>query len=139
VVTGLQDNTNDAEEPMHCYCNTVQGMGLVRLNNDATGQEVTPYKSKSGRKFLITKYPIPSKGDLVYFTQDEWEWMKEQKLRSEEFDALWEFKKDDHTYQMIPDKDNAVGKTLADNYVPAILEEIKRKIPCRVLKVGDGD
>lgn len=63
------------------------------------------YKSKSGKQFKIGKFPAPFHMDAVTFTQEEFDWMKAQKLTPEQFDFLWNAKKENHNYPMIPTQD----------------------------------
>lgn len=66
------------------------------------------YKSKLGLRFCIAPFQAPLKKcpetleDIVTFSEAEWDWIKSQNLKPEEFKVLWSLKKDDFRYNPIP-------------------------------------
>lgn len=61
------------------------------------------YESKLGLKFVISPIAKPADGDVVYFSQAEWDYMKSQKLDPEQFKIVWNLKKENHRYSMMPE------------------------------------
>lgn len=59
------------------------------------------YKSKLGKEFRIVNMTKPREGEVVFFTHEEWAWIKDQNLSSEEFDWLWKAKYEDHRHEII--------------------------------------
>lgn len=83
------------------------------------------YKSKAGYQFSISPIAKPCSGDVVYFTQAEFDWMK--KLSPAEFAIIWNMKKENFRYDPIPEEEKAEGQKLAEKYCPEIMEEIKKR------------
>lgn len=84
------------------------------------------YISKLGYKFSICEFAQKADGDVVYFSQMEYDWIKSKKLSSSEFAILWNLKKENFRYDIIPDVEKSSGLLLANKYVPEIIEMIKR-------------
>jgi hypothetical protein len=63
------------------------------------------YTSKLGLRFSISQLNRPKQGDVVFFTIAEWDWMKTQNLKPEEFKALWHLKSENHHYCPIPEQE----------------------------------
>lgn len=87
-----------------------------------------PYKSKLGRLFRIAKICKPREGEVVFFSEDEWIWIKAQDLNSEQFDLLWRFKYEDYRHEIITESIRAEQKEIAKKYSTAILESLGRKV-----------
>lgn len=85
------------------------------------------YKSKLGLEFRVVGFHRPADGSVVYFTENEYAWIKDQGLRPEEFKAIWCLKKDDYTYNPIPEVP-IEQKTLAQKYGDEIINDLKRNI-----------
>jgi len=83
------------------------------------------YKSKSGKPFYISKFPAPIKDDIVTFTENEFQWMKDQCLTSDQFDFLWMAKKEDFRYPVIPQQEENKAQTIADKYCTEIINMYK--------------
>jgi hypothetical protein len=86
---------------------------------------VKTYKSKEGLQFRISQAPLPNDGEIVYFTQAEYDWIKEQKLSSDEFKVLWLFKKDDFRYCPIPTKEIEESCSVGVRYARQIKDMLK--------------
>lgn len=85
------------------------------------------YKSKSGKQFKIGKFSAPFHMDAVTFTQEEFDWLKSQNLKPEEFDFLWNAKKENHNYPMIPTEYIAENEKVSDKYSREIINLLKGK------------
>lgn len=83
------------------------------------------YKNKSGREFRITPQPRPAEGSVVYFTQEEFTWMKGQNISTEEFEYLWLLKREDHRAQIMPEVSEK-EKSTASKYCEAIREMLSK-------------
>lgn len=81
---------------------------------------------KSGRKISFSNLPRPREGDVVYFTQDEWRYIKEKKFSHLHKDYLWEQKHRNFRYEIIP-KGWLTEPGVAATYLESILERIKKK------------
>lgn len=86
------------------------------------------YTSKSGRKFAITKINKPAQDGVVFFLETEWLWLRQQipKPTTEEFNCIWELKREDHNYNPIPEADEKDAKALADKYATEIIEQLRK-------------
>lgn len=80
------------------------------------------YHSKSGKRFSITNVNKPSDGEVVFFTQREFDWLKSQNLKQEEFDLVWNLKKENHLYDPVPLEQSEKAQTVADKYAKEIIE-----------------
>jgi hypothetical protein len=83
------------------------------------------YTSKLGLKFAIDPIQKPCADDVVFFTPNEYEWIRQQNLSSDEFKALWMLKRDDFRYNPIPVKDETEAARLARVYGDVIIERLK--------------
>lgn len=88
------------------------------------------YKSKEGLQFRISQNPLPCDGEIVYFTQAEYDWIKEQKLSSDEFRVLYLMKKDDFRYCPIPQEEIEKSEELGVKYA----QQIKQMLMGKVIK-----
>ena len=82
------------------------------------------YKSKEGLQFRISPNHLPSDGEIVYFTANEYEWIKQQGLNSDEFRVLWLMKKEDFRYNPIPESEIDKSCSIGIRYA----QEIKRML-----------
>ena len=83
---------------------------------------------KAGLRFRISELNKPAEDGVVYFTQDEFLWMKEQvPFGEEEFKCLYGLKKDNYQYNCIPVNDKPLGARLAEQYAPGIIKEIRAR------------
>lgn len=62
---------------------------------------------------------------IVYFTQAEFIWMKDQNLSDFDKDALWELKSLDHQFQIVPDADLEKAAVPAIKIGTEIIESLK--------------
>ena len=92
------------------------------------GNELKIYTSKNGKKFSITTLPKPSEGEVVYFTQREFDWLKAKNLTPQEFEVVWNLKRENHAYSPIPEEEVAKAESVADRYGKAIIEQLKRGV-----------
>lgn len=83
------------------------------------------YKSKSGKQFKIGKFAAPFHNDVVTFTQEEFDWLKLQNLKPDEFDFLWLAKKDNFNYKMIPDEHIEKQTNMGVVWAGKILDDLK--------------
>ena len=91
----------------------------------SVGRIMKTYKNKSGREFRITPQPRLADGNIVYFTQEEFTWMKQQNISTEEFEYLWLLKRDDCNAQIMPEISEK-EKTTASKYCEAIREMLSK-------------
>lgn len=96
---------------------------------------MTILTSKLGLKFSISLFPKPAEDGVVFFTEAEIAYIKKNKLTPEEFRILWNFKKEDYTYDCIPDippptflpeKELSPSAMLAQKYAPGIKRDIEK-------------
>lgn len=84
--------------------------------------------SKEGLKFGVHAFKRPGDPETVWFTEQEFSWLKAQRLSSEEFRVIWNMKMENWNYDIIPqEKDIPEGLMLANKYVPEIIKEIGLK------------
>jgi len=83
------------------------------------------YKSKSNKQFKIGKFHAPFHMDVVTFTEEEFQWMKDQHLTTDQFDFLWLAKKENFRYPIIPDKHIEESEKVSDKYSREIIELLK--------------
>lgn len=83
------------------------------------------YTSKLGLKFAISAVQRPMKDGVIFITQREMDWIKEQNLEPEEFKALWLLKSEDHRYDPIPERAETEAQKLANEYAPKIIDKLK--------------
>lgn len=88
------------------------------------------YKSQLGLSFSIVPYPRQSEGDVVFFTKEEFDYIKIKKFTPEEFKFAWDMKRKDCNFQVITPEEKKEIQTeaqkLAQFYVPQILQRLKR-------------
>ena len=75
------------------------------------------YTSKAGLKFSIVKYNKPAEGNVVYFTESEWIYLKDQKLEPEQFALIWNLKKENHLYSPI-DTPKTLDSVTQPSHIP---------------------
>lgn len=85
------------------------------------------YVSKLGLRFGITAVNRPKEDDVVFFTQAEYDWVKQQNLDSDSFAALYKLKSLDHTYDPRPPEALSAPAALADKYGPSIREMLRSR------------
>jgi hypothetical protein len=90
------------------------------------------YKSKSGKEFRISKFPKEKEGEIVYFTEDEFMWLKSNNVSPEEFNFIHNAKLLDFRFEIITkqeeEKKISNAKMLADKYATPIIERLKHGI-----------
>lgn len=86
------------------------------------------FTSKLGLKFSISAVPRPGEGDVVFFTEEEWIWIKSKGLSPEEFKCLWYLKKEDFRYNPIPEREDKRAEDLAKKYASEIIGKLKGSI-----------
>lgn len=91
-------------------------------------KDIQKLYEKFGKKFGISIMPQQGTDDHVMFSSDEWLWLKDQNLTQEQFDYIWNTKRQDFRAQIIPDEHQVKGKTLADQFVPEINKSLREKI-----------
>lgn len=84
------------------------------------------YTSKEGLKFSISPTNRPAEGEVVYFSQAEWDWMKLHCKETEKFRVIYNLKKDDYLYSPIPEKELTLAAKYAFTIGSEIIEQLKR-------------
>lgn len=84
------------------------------------------YQLKSGKKFSISRFPKPREGEVVYFTEEEWTYIREQRFTHAHKDFLWEAKSRNHQYSIVPEKGLTEPET-AIRYCREILQTFEKK------------
>ncbi len=82
------------------------------------------YTSKLGLKFSIVPFNKPHAGEVVFFTQSEWDWIKKQNLKPEEFKAIWFLKRDNYQYDPIPVEETKQGAIDTVEFAKQVIESI---------------
>ena len=97
------------------------------MNKSGIKQKI--YTSKLGLKFAITQFNKPAIGDVVFFTQTEFDWIKEQNLKPEEFRFLWLSKKENYLYQIFPEEAQEAQKNIGLQIAGEIIKQLKGEKP----------
>lgn len=87
------------------------------------------YTSKLGLKFAISQFNKPASGDVVFFTQSEFDWIKKQDLKPEEFQFLWLSKKENHLYSPVPEQSQEEHKNIGLQIASEIIKQLKGEKP----------
>jgi len=82
------------------------------------------YKSKAGLLFHIG-IPAPFKENTVTFSPEEFSWLKDKNLSLDEFAFLWNAKRDDFRYEMIPSQETIKSEKISDKYASEIINQLK--------------
>lgn len=83
------------------------------------------YTSQLGLEFHIGPYPCPTKNGRPTFTRSEYEWIKQQGLKPDEFAFLHKAKLEDYTYSMIPEKEVSQAALWAKEFGDKIIAKLK--------------
>lgn len=83
------------------------------------------YTSKLGLRFAISPTHRPAEDGVVFFQQNEYTWILDQKLTPEEFSCLWHLKRDDFCYNPIPEKEETEASKLAQKYGNIIMNSLR--------------
>lgn len=85
------------------------------------------YTSKEGLRFGISVTPKPAEGDVVFFTGEEFDWIKKQGFNAAEFKFCWESKKENHLWSPIPEVTKHLKNEMAVRYSNEIINSLKGK------------
>lgn len=76
------------------------------------------YTLKSGKQIAFSTFPKPREGSVVFFTNEEWAYIRAQGFTAAHKDFLWDQKYRDFRYPIIPEKGltepEVAAKYLAD-------------------------
>lgn len=86
---------------------------------------------------------------IVYFSEEEFDFIKSKRLTAEEFDYCWRLKLEDWKAQIIPDDEKNKALQLAKKYLPNIIgilkgqksqeEQPRVKPDFRAMKAGEKE
>ncbi len=84
------------------------------------------YSLKSGKRISISPMPRPREGDVVFFTKEEWAYIKAMGWTDEHKLFLWNAKYDNFRYPIIPEK-GLTEAGMGARYCREILASLKKK------------
>ena len=108
---------------------------VYNTGNQVEEPPVKIYTLKCGKQIAFAPTPRPAWGDVVFFTPEEWAYVQAQKYPQSYKLHLWNAKKADCNYQVVPPEHGKTQRQLAQEYSARIREMLQSS---GVKKAPDG-